>query len=130
MIPRSHPSVKQTKFWQIDNKNSHYGSLRIHLFSFNDKNSDILFTSELDKMNFSEVPANTCFGEVQNENRTRLYAFDDHEKEVGETFFHVNDKKIKLSKTMMPAMLTLDEAVIRQDCLCYLMERLPYPKGG
>ena len=99
-------------------------------FSFNDKNSDILFTSELDKMNFSEVPTNTCFGEVQNENGTRLHAFDDHEKEVGEIFFHVNDKKIQLSKPMMPAMLTLDETVIRQDCLCYLMERLPYPKGG
>jgi hypothetical protein len=24
----------------------------------------------------------------------------------------------------MPAMLTLDERAIRQDCLCYLMERL------
>jgi hypothetical protein len=28
---------------------------------------------------------------------------------------------------VMPAMLTRDERVIRQDCLCYLMERLPYP---
>ena len=25
---------------------------------------------------------------------------------------------------MMPAMLTLDENIIRQDCLCYLMERM------
>jgi hypothetical protein len=27
----------------------------------------------------------------------------------------------------MPAMLTLDERIIRQDCLCYLMERYPLP---
>jgi hypothetical protein len=32
-----------------------------------------------------------------------------------------------LTKCLMPAMLTRDERVIRQDCLCYLMERLPYP---
>jgi len=27
----------------------------------------------------------------------------------------------------MPAMLTRDERVIRQDCLCYLMERIKTP---
>ena len=27
-----------------------------------------------------------------------------------------------------PAMLTLDARVVRQDCLCYLMERLPLPR--
>ena len=29
---------------------------------------------------------------------------------------------------VMPAMLTLDERVIRQDCLCYFMERLVYER--
>jgi hypothetical protein len=29
----------------------------------------------------------------------------------------------------MPSMLTLDEKIIRQDCLGYLMERL-LPEGG
>jgi hypothetical protein len=31
-----------------------------------------------------------------------------------------------LKKSLMPAMLTRDTRVIRQDCLCYLMERIPY----
>ena len=97
-------------------------------FSFNNQNVDILLTSELDKMNFSEVPAETCFGVVQTNNNARLHAFNDDEEEVGESLFHINDHKIKLSKPMMPAMLTLDETVIRQDCLCYLMERLPHPE--
>jgi len=79
------------------------------------------------KMNFSEVPADTCFGVVQTNNDARLHAFNDYEEEVGESLFHINNKKIKLTKPMMPAMLTLDETVIRQDCLCYLMERLPHP---
>jgi hypothetical protein len=30
-------------------------------------------------------------------------------------------------RPVTPAMLTLDTLAIRQDCLCYLMERLPYP---
>jgi len=27
---------------------------------------------------------------------------------------------------LMPSMLTVNEAAIRQDCLCYLMERMAY----
>lgn len=95
-------------------------------FSFNDINVDILFANNLDKLNFSEVPADTCFGHVQTSKAIRLHAFNDNEEEVGENLFHINDQKIKLTKPMMPAMLTLDETVIRQDCLCYLMERLSY----
>jgi succinylglutamate desuccinylase len=30
----------------------------------------------------------------------------------------------------MPSMLTLNERVIRQDCLCYLMERLEPGERG
>jgi len=29
-----------------------------------------------------------------------------------------------LKKTLMPSMITLDETIIRQDCLCYLMEKM------
>ena len=98
-------------------------------FSFTDQNVDILFNKKLDRMNFSEIPADTCFGVVQSNNNTRLHAFNDNDEEVGEDLFYINDQKIMLSKSMMPAMLTLDETIIRQDCLCYLMERLPYPKN-
>ncbi|MFZ3041956.1 MAG: hypothetical protein WA108_09235 [Thiobacillus sp.] len=35
--------------------------------------------------------------------------------------------EITLRKPLMPAMLTRDEQVIRQDCLCYLMERIRTP---
>ena len=95
-------------------------------FSFTDPDADILFASELDKMNFSEMPANTYFGKIKSSSNTRLYAFNDNDEEIGEQFFHIENQKILLSKPMMPAMLTLDETVIRQDCLCYLMERVDY----
>ena len=95
-------------------------------FSFADPDADVLFASELDKMNFSEMPVNTYFGKVKASSNARLHAFNDNDDEVGEQIFHIEDQKILLSKPMMPAMLTLDETVIRQDCLCYLMERVDY----
>lgn len=96
-------------------------------FSFTNQNANILFKKELYTMNFSEIPADTCFGTVRSNNKARLFAYNDNDEELGEELFYINNQKIKLVKSMMPAMLTLDEAVIRQDCLCYLMERLPYP---
>ena len=78
-------------------------------------------------MNFTEMPANTSFGKITN-SAARLLAFNDDDDEIGEETFHIFEDKIQLNHSMMPAMLTLDEMVIRQDCLCYLMERMPYPK--
>ena len=37
-------------------------------------------------------------------------------------------KKFVLAVLDMPSLLTLDEQIIRQNCLCYLMERLDYRK--
>jgi hypothetical protein len=40
-------------------------------------------------------------------------------------FFTTADGLLRLRRAAMPAMLTLDARVVRQDCLCYLMERVP-----
>ena len=95
-------------------------------FSFKDDYADILFTNELDKMNFTEMPANTSICKINN-SAAYLLAFNDDDDEIGKEIFHVFDGKIQLNNSMMPAMLTLDEMVIRQDCLCYLMERMSLP---
>lgn len=96
-------------------------------FSFTDKNADILFNNELDKMNFAETPPKTSFGKIRSNSDARLLAFNDHDEEIGNEIFHIAEDRILLNQSMMPAMLTLDEDVIRQDCLCYLMERIPSP---
>ena len=56
-----------------------------------------------------------------------LAAFSDDNEDVGGDIFYIADDKILLKYPMMPAMLTLDENVIRQDCLCYMMERMTLP---
>lgn len=93
-------------------------------FSFSDTSADILFDQQLDKMNFSELSGETVFAEVQTHSLANLEAWDDHEKDVSDEFFINRDRQIVLTKPVMPAMLTLVEDIIRQDCLCYLMKRL------
>ena len=93
-------------------------------FSFGHSAAQIAFDAELERMNFREVPAGTEFGVTAPMSGARLVAYDETGRDVTEQFFDVRDNRILLTRPMMPSMLTLDERVVRQDCLCYLMERL------
>ncbi len=93
-------------------------------FSFTEPTADILFDTNLDRLNFSELTEETVFGKIQNADRACLEVWDDHEQAVSNTYFSNKNNQMVLSKPVMPAMLTLDEKIIRQDCLCYLMKRL------
>lgn len=93
-------------------------------FSFTEDTADILFDSRLDSLNFSELTEETTFGKIMNADKACLEVWDDNEQPVMNYYFTNKDNQIVLSKPMMPAMLTLDEKIIRQDCLCYLMKRM------
>jgi succinylglutamate desuccinylase len=95
-----------------------------HSFSFSDIHADILLLPALDRYNFSELPAGTTFATTEHPT-ANLQAWDDDEVAVGEHFFFRDQDEIRLKQGLMPAMLTLDETIIRQDCLCYLMKKLP-----
>ena len=97
-------------------------------FSFSDESSDILFPDDLDHMNFRELPANTQLARVGS-NDARLEAWSENGDDVAERFFAISNGMLTTRVPVMPSMLTLNQEVIRQDCLCYLMERLP-PIGG
>ncbi len=92
-------------------------------FCFTDREADLLFRSDLDHLNFTELPAGISLGEVHVDTLP-IIAFDEEGREVTDRFFEVGEGKLQLRQKVMPSMLTLDERVIRQDCLCYLMERL------
>lgn len=92
-------------------------------FSFTRRDVDIKFSPELEKLNFSELSGETVFAEAHS--NARLLALDDHEQDISDTLFTNRNQQILLIKPLMPAMLTLDKNIIRQDCLCYLMKRLP-----
>ena len=94
-------------------------------FSFSDADADLFLSSDLERMNFTETQAGTVLGEVKG-GRMPVIVRDNDGKPVTEQFFSLIDGQLRIAKPTMPSMLTLNERVIRQDCLCYLMERLPF----
>ena len=92
--------------------------------SFDDGQADLLLDKELERMNFTDAPAGTRLGTVINSTNMPLTAKDEEGFIVTEKFFSIIDNTLQLNKNTMPSMLTLDEHVIKQDCLCYLMERI------
>lgn len=96
-------------------------------FGFED-DATINLLPEIENYNFCELDVGTAMACVEPESSAYLQAFDDDEREVGREFFEYEDDKILLKKPIMPAMLTMNTQVIRQDCLCYLMERMILPE--
>ncbi|MEW5790698.1 MAG: M14 family metallopeptidase [Pseudomonadota bacterium] len=97
-------------------------------FGFGDAAADIRFVGDLDHLNFRELPAGTLLGWLRPDGGVRLEVRDEQGREVGADFFRWDHGEIRTARPLMPSMLTLDQRVIRQDCLCYLMER--YPLAG
>lgn len=95
-----------------------------------DGQSDIDLSPAIDRYNFSELPAGTCFGRYHNDCQIALQARDEQDKEVSSRYFEMRDGGIYTRVPVMPSMLTLNTEIIRSDCLCYLMERLPLPGQG
>lgn len=93
--------------------------------SFDGHDADIRFVPDLDHFNFRELEPGTVLGRTRA--AARLHAFDDAGRDVSHELLAASDGEIRLAKRLMPAMLTRDVRVVRQDCLCYLMERLPLP---
>lgn len=84
---------------------------------------DILFAPDLDRLNFRELPRGALLGRVTRGTDVPVEARDERGRDVTEHYFEVTDQQMQLRVAAMPSMLTRDLNVIRQDCLCYLMER-------
>ncbi len=92
-------------------------------FGFSPGEADLLLDPELEWMNFRELPRGTRFATLGKNAAASLDVRDELGRDVSEHYFSIQDGELRLKQPMMPSMLTLDETVIRQDCLCYLMER-------
>ena len=55
-------------------------------------------------------------------------AWDEAGREVAQRYFVREGDALCTRLPLMLSMLTLDSEVIRQDCLCYLMERIDLPQ--
>jgi hypothetical protein len=100
---------------------------RAYSFGFGEKSVDICFVDDLDHLNFRELPAGTTLAHIDGIEGLPLEASDEQGNEVADRYFRVEENMLRTTRILMPSMLTLDERVIRQDCLGYLMERYPLP---
>ena len=85
---------------------------------------DINFVEDLDQLNFIEQPAGTLIANITSGDQNIIEAWSETGQEVAKEYFTINNGQLVTRKHLMPSMLTRDIKVIRQDCLCYLMERM------
>ncbi len=95
-------------------------------FGFGVEAGDLCLDEDLDQLNFQEIPAGTRFGRRCSNHLKHLQAWSESGEDLGDYFFVVKGEELRTRRAVMPSMLTRDIEVIRQDCLCYLMERLSY----
>jgi Succinylglutamate desuccinylase / Aspartoacylase family len=93
-------------------------------FGFEEGDVDLILVEGLDHLNFRELPAHTVLGRVRDGTATRLNVSDEHGEDVYDRYFRIERETLLTNCPLMPSMFTLDEKIIRQDCLGYLMERL------
>ncbi|MBE9547761.1 MAG: succinylglutamate desuccinylase/aspartoacylase family protein [Proteobacteria bacterium] len=91
---------------------------------FGGNGHELSLIENLDHMNFRELETNTLFGYTRDKTTLPFITTDMHGKNVSGKFFSFEDGEIRTTHPIMPSMLTMDQKVIHQDCLCYLMERM------
>ncbi|MGR9091052.1 MAG: M14 family metallopeptidase [Gammaproteobacteria bacterium] len=99
-------------------------------FTYGEAACDLRFEAALDRLNFAEVAAGTPIATVHSSFDGPLVVTNEAGNIVTDEYFEVTDGTVRFRRAMIPAMITLDEEVIRQDCVCYLMERYPWQQAS
>jgi succinylglutamate desuccinylase len=89
---------------------------------------DLDLLPEVDQYNFHEIQAGTPLARIHHERAMPLCAHNEFGKDVAERYFEIRDGYLCNIVPVMPSMMTLDVEIVKQDCLCYLMERLDLAK--
>jgi hypothetical protein len=89
---------------------------------------ELRFRHDLDELNFVELSAGVPLGRAYRPMSECLLVRDERGADVTSQFVGEFQSQLLLMRDAMPSMFTRDIDVIRQDCLGYLMERLPDPQ--
>lgn len=94
-------------------------------FSFSGS-TNLQLRPDLDQLNFRSSPKGTVLGRLDREAATMpLTVMSKEGRDITDEVFVIEEGWLKTRKPVTPAMLTMDRAAIRQDCLCYLMQAVP-----
>jgi hypothetical protein len=97
-------------------------------FGFGKDDADLNLIPDLDRLNFRPVSSGFAWGEVSCPDLP-ITVLNGDGRNVADLYFRIEDGQLYLTQSLMPSMLTLDERVIRQDCLGYLMTRMSLAEG-
>lgn len=95
--------------------------------SVGDPSTDLCLIEQIDHYNFRLLEPGTQLGTIANACPAPLHVHNGADVDVSGQYFENRDGQLLTTRRVMPAMLTRDIRIIRQDCLCYLMERLDRP---
>ena len=85
-----------------------------------DADVDLRFEADFEDRNFTLIEPGQVLGYTRLE---RPLAITDSEGlDVTDNYLHVEGGRIFFKNTLMPAMITQDKLVVRQDCLCRLLQ--------
>lgn len=97
--------------------------------SFDEQKADIQFIKGIENLNFEEIPAGTTLASLRQDIQQSFHMLNEDGKDISRELFELDGNKLLSKRALMPAMLTMDEKIIRQDCLCYVMERYKIGMG-
>lgn len=87
--------------------------------------TDVVLRKDLDSLNFVELDAGEQLGTLSARLEDCFVVNDEHGRDVTDQYLSRSSRQVVLGRPAMPSMLTQNVDVIRQDCLGYLMEKLP-----
>jgi hypothetical protein len=93
-------------------------------FSYDGTDADFRLRADLDRLNFSELDPGVVFGTLGGSDRRRFDIVAAEGERAEGNYFDYSCGKIRLARSAIPAMLTLDPNAVRLDCLGYLMHRI------
>lgn len=86
------------------------------------KNIDISLISTLELLNFDFIQEGKALGWCKDPNL--FYVQDNEGFDVTEQYFEFVDQRIITKRMFIPSMFTMDETILKEDCLGYIMQVL------
>lgn len=88
------------------------------------ENLDLHLLAEFEHFNFEELDAGTLFAHVPEGAGLPFTVTDDDGVDVADAWFRRSGDEVRFARRVVPAMFSPDARILRQDVVCYLMERL------
>lgn len=94
-----------------------------------DANCEVRFRTDLEDFNFVTLDSGTELALLHMQEGQPVYATTETGDDVTDHYFAVQGGRLNVNRPFVAAMLTRDRRVVRQDCLCYVMERIDHGLG-